>query len=62
MFPQVIIACVVFVLILLIIRTSYLNKRQAELEDYMTTCVTKDRLREMVVTAIRGAVESDDAK
>lgn len=44
------------------IRTSFVNKRMGELEDMVNTCVTKDRLRETVVAAIRGAVEEDPAK
>jgi hypothetical protein len=43
--------------LLLIIRTSYLNNRLNELEDYITECVTKDRLKELVVAHIKGALE-----
>lgn len=57
MFSQLIIALFVFVLILLIMRTTYLNKRLNEAEDYMADCVTKDRLRELVVAHVRGAIE-----
>lgn len=61
MYVQLVLALFAFVIILLMIRTSYINKRMGDLEDVVNTCVTKDRLRELVVATIRGALEEEDA-
>lgn len=54
---SVFIGIVIFLCVLLMIRTSYINTRLNDIEDYLTDCVTKDRLKELVVTHIQGALE-----
>ena len=54
---HIVIGILVFVAVLLMIRTSYLNQRMEQIEDYVHDCVTKDRLREVVLASLSGAAE-----
>jgi len=53
MFFSMLLALFVFIGVLLMIRTSYLNTRMAELEDYVQDCVTKDYIKELVMASIQ---------
>lgn len=54
---QLALAFIVFAFILLIIRTSHLNQRVQATEDCLVECVTKDRLRDLVVAHIKQSLE-----
>lgn len=53
---QLILAVMFLVVVMLMIRTSQINRRLEQLDDYVNGCVTKDLLRETVVAAIGDAL------
>lgn len=55
------IGIIIVLAIMLMLRTSFLNKRVQELEDFTSTLVSEDRLGILMTTYLTNALE-DDAK
>ena len=59
MFVYIAIGFIVFVILLFIIRIGTLNKRVDDLEDYVSTCVPKEQLRELIMKHMQDAIGSN---